>query len=95
MPFSIVDYPRYFTPNNDGYHDTWNINSLNSQANAKIYIFDRYGKLLKELSPAGDGWNGTFNGRPMPTNDYWFLVEYQSPRTNEVKTLRAFFTLKR
>ena len=91
----IVDYPRYFTPNGDGYHDTWNISSLKSQANAKIYIFDRYGKLLKELSPASNGWNGTFNGQPMPTSDYWFLVEYESPTTKNTEQFRAHFTLKR
>ena len=43
----VIDYPPYFTPNGDGYSDTWNISSLNYQANAKIYIFDRYGELLK------------------------------------------------
>jgi len=90
-----IDYPKYFTPNGDGYHDTWNISSLKSQANAKIYIFDRYGKLLKELSPASIGWNGTFNGRPMPTADYWFKVEYMSPTTNKIEQFRANFTLKR
>ena len=90
-----IDYPKYFTPNGDGYRDTWNISSLKSQANAKIYIFDRYGKLLKELSPASDGWNGTFNGQPMPTSDYWFLVEYESPTTKNTEQFRAHFTLKR
>ncbi len=90
-----IDYPKYFTPNGDGYHDTWNISSLKSQANAKIYIFDRYGKLLKELSPASDGWNGTFNGQPIPTSDYWFLVEYESPTTKNTEQFRAHFTLKR
>ncbi|MGC6525807.1 MAG: T9SS type B sorting domain-containing protein, partial [Flavobacteriaceae bacterium] len=90
-----IDYPEYFTPNGDGYHDTWNISSLKSQANAKIYIFDRYGKMLKDLSPTSDGWNGTFNGQPMPTSDYWFLVEYESPTTKKREQFRAHFTLKR
>ncbi|MGB0186030.1 MAG: T9SS type B sorting domain-containing protein, partial [Flavobacteriaceae bacterium] len=62
----IVDYPKYFTPNGDGYHDTWNIDALSGQLGSRIYIFDRYGKLLKQISPAGDGWDGTYNGQPMP-----------------------------
>ncbi|NRD24954.1 T9SS type B sorting domain-containing protein, partial [Winogradskyella litoriviva] len=70
----IVDYPLYFTPNGDGLNETWNIAGIGS--NAKIYIFDRYGKLLKQLSPDGSGWDGTFNGNLMPTSDYWFTVEY-------------------
>lgn len=94
LKINIIDYPKYFTPNGDGYHDTWNISSLKSQANAKIYIFDRYGKLLKMLEPALKGWDGTYNGQPMPSSDYWFLIEYlDSAKTK--KQFRAHFTLKR
>ncbi|MFK7831824.1 MAG: T9SS type B sorting domain-containing protein [Winogradskyella sp.] len=58
-------------------------------------MFDRYGKLLKQLSPTGTGWDGTFNGSMMPTSDYWFTVEYTEPGTTEPKEFRAHFTLKR
>ncbi|WP_055446406.1 T9SS type B sorting domain-containing protein [Lacinutrix mariniflava] len=91
----VMDYPLYFTPNGDGTHDTWNIYSVDSQPDAIIYIFDRYGKLLKQLKPTDRGWDGTYNGNLMPTNDYWFTLEYREPKTNESKTLRAHFTLKR
>lgn len=91
----IMDYPHYFTPNGDGYHDTWNIVGLSGQASAKIYIFDRYGKLLKQLSPTGQGWNGTYNGELMPSSDYWFTVEYMEPTTGDPKEFKAHFTLKR
>lgn len=91
----VIDYPNYFTPNGDGYNDTWNIYGIETQANSKIYIFDRYGKLVKQLSPTGEGWNGTFNGTLLPTSDYWFTVEYDEPISGERKTFRAHFTLKR
>ncbi|WP_111685615.1 T9SS type B sorting domain-containing protein, partial [Winogradskyella tangerina] len=86
----VLDYPRYFTPNGDGNHDTWNIAGIGNSA--KIYIFDRYGKLLKQLSPGGPGWNGTYNGNRMPTGGYWFVVEYDEPTTGQRKELRAHFT---
>ena len=60
-----------------------------------IYIFDRYGKLLKQLSPLGSGWDGTFNGKPLPATDYWFTVKYEEPGTEIIKTFRAHFSLKR
>jgi gliding motility-associated-like protein len=91
----IVDYPKYFTPNGDGYHDTWNIDALSGQLGSRIYIFDRYGKLLKQISPAGDGWDGTYNGQPMPTSDYWFTLEYNDLNTGQPKQLKAHFSLKR
>ena len=81
--------------NVSGYNDTWNIYGIQTQANSKIYIFDRYGKLVKQLSPTGEGWNGTFNGTLLPTSDYWFTVEYDEPISGERKTFRAHFTLKR
>jgi gliding motility-associated-like protein len=92
---TVIDYPLYFTPNGDGVNDRWNVVGLNNQPSAKIYIFDRYGKLLKQLSPVGSGWDGTFNGQIMPSNDYWFVVEYQEPSTGETQEFRAHFTLKR
>ena len=95
VPVFVMDYPKFFTPNGDGYHDTWNIVGIANQPSAKIYIFDRYGKLLKQISPTGEGWNGTYNGEPMPTSDYWFTVEYNEPSTGQRKEFKAHFTLKR
>ena len=91
----VIDYPLYFTPNGDGRNETWNIVGIDTQPNAKIYIFDRYGKLLKQLSPTGLGWDGTFNGSRMPTNDYWFVVVYTEPLTGNTKEFKAHFALKR
>ena len=92
----VIDYPKYFTPNGDGYHDTWNIVGVSDQFNAKIQIFDRYGKLLKEISPSsGDGWDGTYNGALLPSSDYWFVLSYNQLVTGEPALLNAHFTLKR
>ena len=92
---SLIDYPQFFTPNADGYNDRWNIIGLGNQFNAKIYIFDRYGKLLKQLNPSSPGWDGTYNGKAMPGNDYWFSVEYEEPSTGTMQEFKANFTLKR
>jgi gliding motility-associated-like protein len=90
----VVDYPSYFTPNNDGYHDTWNIIGIAAfDATANIYIFDRYGKLLKQISPLTPGWDGTYNGNALPSSDYWFRVEYTEQGIQ--KQIRGHFTLKR
>jgi len=91
----VIDYPKYFTPNGDGNHDTWNITGIDTQPAAVIYIYDRYGKLLKQLSPTSPGWDGTFNGNRMPSSDYWFTLEYIEPTNNETRTLSSHFSLKR
>ncbi|PWA06228.1 Ig-like domain-containing protein [Flavobacterium psychrotolerans] len=89
----VIDYPKYFTPNGDGFNDTWNIEGLNDQLDANIYIYDRYGKLVKEITTAGQGWDGTHNGQALPATDYWFTVNYLE--TNVNKLFKSHFSLKR
>jgi gliding motility-associated-like protein len=89
----IIDYPRFFTPNADGYNDTWNINDLYLQKNSKIYIYDRYGKLLKQIFPFQSGWDGKYNNNDMFSDDYWFVVEFEY--NNTMKLFKSHFTLKR
>ncbi len=90
----VIDYPKYFTPNGDGIHDTWNIKGLN-QPDAKIFIFDRYGKLLKQITPTetSQGWDGTYIGSVMPSTDYWFTIEYKE--NDQLKQFKAHFALKK
>ncbi|WP_104736257.1 T9SS type B sorting domain-containing protein [Hanstruepera ponticola] len=89
---SVIGFPKFFTPNGDGSNDTWNVKGVSGQfqPGTKILIFDRYGKLLKELSPSGQGWDGTFNGTRLPVSDYWFSVKLQDGRV-----FKSHFTLKR
>ena len=88
-----ITYPNFFTPNGDGYHDTWNITGLDDSYAANIFIYDRYGKLLKQIIPNGIGWNGTFNGQPLPSTDYWFRIEYTE--SNVRKEFKSHFSLIR
>jgi gliding motility-associated-like protein len=89
---AVLGAPKFFTPNADGYNDTWNIKGINEDFYAKsiIYIFDRYGKLLKQLSPLSEGWNGTFNGLPLPADDYWYTAKFEDGRE-----AKGHFSLKR
>ncbi|RZK09757.1 MAG: T9SS type B sorting domain-containing protein, partial [Flavobacterium sp.] len=72
----ITDYPKYFTPNGDGYHDYWNIGGRVGVDALNVYIFDRAGKLIKDLTNNQSGWDGTYEGRALPSDDYWFKVIY-------------------
>ncbi|AJR04629.1 T9SS type B sorting domain-containing protein [Siansivirga zeaxanthinifaciens] len=92
IKISVIGYPKYFTPNGDGYNDYWQVLGVNSQfqPNSKIYIFDRYGKLLKQLSTNSQGWDGMFRGSLLPTDDYWFKVILEDGRE-----FTGHFTLKR
>lgn len=90
FPFSILDYPRYFTPNGDGFNDSWTIKNLNLLPLATIHIFDRYGKLIKQFSSSNLNWNGTLNGYLLPADDYWFNLIFE-----DGKNIKGHFSLKR
>lgn len=87
---TVIDYPKFFTPNSDGQNDLWQISAINKFPNSKIAIFDRYGKLLTELSSNDSGWDGFYNGQEMPSDDYWFRANFN----NEV-VFSGHFALKR
>ncbi|MGB3607144.1 T9SS type B sorting domain-containing protein [Psychroserpens sp.] len=89
---SVIGYSKFFTPNGDGYNDIWQLKGISEvfQPNSKVYIFDRYGKLLYTLNSPFDAWDGTFNGEPLPSSDYWFSATLEDGRS-----FKNHFTLKR
>lgn len=95
--FLIVGFPKFFTPNGDNANDTWQIEGISELVNPDIFIFDRYGKLLKQIDEGSAGWDGTFNGRRLPSTDYWFKLEYDRDSQGVViaSTTRRHFSLLR
>lgn len=89
---SVLGFIKYFTPNNDGYNDTWKpfTSNYNYSSKIEIYIFDRFGKLLIKLNPTGEGWDGTIKGIQLPSSDYWFKVIEE-----DGKIIKGHFALKR
>ena len=86
----LLMYPKFFTPNGDGYNDTWKIKSSDSEKNLTLKIFDRFGKLLKELDSNSNGWDGTYANQPLPATDYWFVVTRKNGTEH-----KGHFSLKR
>lgn len=89
----IFDIPKFVTPNNDGYFDTWHITGANQLPGTLVYIYNRHGKLLKMLPHTSPGWDGTFNGAHMPADDYWFSADIV--HDGESFNIRGHFALKR
>tara|TARA_B110000046_G_scaffold65515_1_gene73022 strand:- start:7703 stop:10024 length:2322 start_codon:yes stop_codon:yes gene_type:complete len=89
---AVIGFPKFFTPNGDGYNDTWHVYGINTpnQVNSEVYIFDRFGKLIIKLNPLGAGWDGTYNGDNTPSSDYWFYTKLQNN-----KIFRGHFSLRR
>ncbi|MFV8369263.1 T9SS type B sorting domain-containing protein [Flavobacterium sp. LB2R40] len=89
---AVIGVPKFFTPNGDGQNDTWNVKGVNANFNENsiIYIYDRYGKLLKQIAASSQGWDGTFTGNPLPSDDYWYAI-----RLDDGREAKGHFSLKR
>ena len=89
--FIVIIIPKFFTPNNDGFNDLWQVKGIINYPEAQVSIFDRYGKLLKQLNANSSGWNGTFNGAELPADDYWYFFKIDKTSTQK----SGHFALKR
>lgn len=95
---SFLFFQRHFTPNNDGILDTWKILGTNNSfyTSARVEIFDRYGKVVALLTDKdGQGWNGTFNGKKLSSNDYWFNAVLEDINGNIRKETGHFSLLRK
>ncbi len=86
-----LEIPKFITPNGDGYNDTWEITGLDRLPESIISIYDRYGKLLHKYSATDPGWDGKYLGKPMKSDDYWYVIELVPLG----KHLKGNLTLKR
>jgi gliding motility-associated-like protein len=86
----LLAYPKFFTPNGDGVHDTWRIEYAVLEPDMMVYIYDRYGKPITEFGSTSDGWDGTHKGQVLPATDYWFVVKRQDGRE-----MRGHFAMMR
>jgi len=92
MEVSVLGFPRFFTPNGDNVNDTWQIKGFSSQfpMTARVEIFNRYGKTITILDDSNPQWNGQYEGKTLPTDDYWFVATLIDGRV-----FKGHFTLKR
>ena len=86
----VLIYPKYFTPNGDGYNDRWQINFSKYYPEMTISIYDRFSKNLYSFKGKGLGWDGTYNGQLMPSDDYWFEIKKENGQS-----IKGHFSLKR
>ena len=81
--------PKFFTPNNDGIHDTFDLSGIELYNSSEVSIYDRYGKLLRYSRNSPFSWDGTFNNQNLPSTDYWYVIIIEGQK------FTGHFTLKR
>lgn len=89
--FTVFTISKYFTPNNDSFNDVWEIKEMRDHPNSSAQIYDRYGKLIKTLTPSKYSWDGKYNGKILPADDYWYRLKLDATKPE----IMGHFTLKR
>ena len=77
MEFIDVEFPNFFTPDGDGLNDLWIPDNIEGFPDVLIKIYDRYGRVVEEMTRNVQGWDGNYDGKPLPTGDYWYVVQLQ------------------
>lgn len=94
----IIGFPDFFTPNDDSYNDTWSVVGVHLDYYNKVdvTIFDRYGKILAKLDFNSNnyGWDGIYDGKVMPSSDYWFTATLEDKNGN-TRVRNGHFSLLR
>jgi len=94
--FVPIEIPNLFTPNGDGNNDFWYPINVQNFHDIIVKIYDRYGREIQIFRGEQQGWNGKYNGKPLPSGDgdYWYTLDYKE-LTGEEKRLMGHFTLYR
>lgn len=65
--------PNTFSPNGDGFNDTWIIGGLEDSA-AVVTVFDRNGQLVFQSRGYSIPWDGLYKGRLVPVGAYYYHI---------------------
>ena len=86
LQISVIQFPKFFTPNGDGKNDVWSVKGANKifYPNSSIDIFNRFGKLVAQIPIDSQGWDGTYNGTKLSSDDYWFRVQLIPANTSKI-----------
>jgi len=72
--------PNTFSPNNDFTNNTWVIQYLDKYPNCRVQVFTRTGQQVFESRGYKTPWDGTMNGKPLPVDTYYYIIEPESGR---------------
>lgn len=93
--FSLINSQNIITPNNDGVNDVINYSSLLQKSEPKFEIYDRLGVQIFKGDVSNQFiWNGTSNGRPLPTASYWYILEWNEIGNPQRTKLSGWILLK-
>ncbi|MFK7077334.1 T9SS type B sorting domain-containing protein [Flavobacterium oreochromis] len=93
LTYIPICIPDVMTPDGNGENDDWGPGCVDPIVYPRLvtHVYDRYGRLIATL-PVGARWNGKYNGKELPSGDYWYVIKVDN---NDGKEFVGHFTLYR
>ncbi|MDA9311529.1 T9SS type B sorting domain-containing protein [Polaribacter sp.] len=95
---SIIGFPKFFTPNNDGRNERWSVKGATTTFFTKIdiVIFNRYGTVMHVINSENpDGWDGNYKGKTVPSGEYWYTANLIDFNEKTIRKTGNFSLLRR
>ncbi|KAB1151693.1 T9SS type B sorting domain-containing protein, partial [Tenacibaculum aiptasiae] len=92
--YVTITVPNIFTPDGDGINDYWYPLEVEDYHNLRVFIYDRYARKIQNFQGVQQGWDGLYEGKPLPSGDYWYTI-YYNELSGEEKKIMGHFTLYR
>jgi len=70
------ELPNTITPDGDGVNDVWNIPEIENHPDANVLIYNRWGNEVFSSRGYNEPWDGTQNGKELPTGSYFYIIDY-------------------
>ena len=95
---SVIGFPNFFTPNNDGHNDIWRVKGATTTffTTIDIVIFNRYGVVIHTITNTNpEGWNGNYKGETVPSGEYWYIANLTDLNEKTIRKTGNFSLLRR
>jgi gliding motility-associated-like protein len=85
-----IEIYNSFTPNGDGFNETWGVPELRGYRDVKIQVFERSGERVFFTTDPDQRWDGTFAGKVLPVGTYYWVVEVKETGETRKGMLNLF-----
>lgn len=96
FPEVLIYAPNTFTPDGDEHNQDWQVYMEGVDVyDFELLIFDRWGEVIWESKDLTVPWDGTYNGRPLPTGMYTWVIRTKDMINDNKYTYNGHINLLR
>ncbi len=76
-----IEIVNFFSPNGDGYNDTWQVREIERYLDNEVWIYSRTGRELFNTRFYKNDWDGSLDGKQLPAGSYFYRIDLDGNST--------------